>query len=600
MESIIQVYDFNAYHLLSEIVVEDAYVYEKINDKYTFDFTCYEQVGTQFLRPTSIIGVVNEFFRIASVNISPIEGKYEVSCEHISYELNALTPEEAEEESEELHYEGFVWDIIREILQGTRFKWSPWDDIQERFSFVTSSKGKRSRIIEFCTQFGFEARWRKFDVEILLHRGSKRRGLEIELGVNLRDLKINQIFNQDGTVEQSFDIDFINLNRIKDENGNPLSWVEFYLGDVVYLMYNNQPHEQRAVSVGFNPFSRALPTVELESPSRDIVEVIASGGGTSRGGGGGGGGVQMDSVVFAESRGILFFHANYEEWDWDGDSEVQFPITDMSEFYIDLGELTLEPNAYVRLKFSGYFDINSFKDDGGNWIENPDPIELKFFIDENSHEVMSTFDYDDGQRGTPIIIYQQPKQLIKHPNQFKQQFEFEVVFKNTIRLYDTDEEKIVMYYVFDTERGHVRINMDTVNDEVQLLVANYPDPDSITDEQMMQFYMSVIERLYGQFEQFIFNYDVIDIRQETIQPKTLPRRMIKFPLLLGVETSLSDADDYNHNSFFMGEELRLDFIGQGYSFDTQHKHYQQPPSQLGVRFIDYPYIEQPNRPRPIG
>lgn len=277
MTSTITILNDSNQAVIGEIVVENAYIYERINDKYTFEFTCYEQEDTDLLAQSTLIYADSDYFRIASIRETPIQKKFEVSCEHISYELNVITPEEQSESMEELHYEGRVWEIVEEILEGTRFQWIPSDDIDDTFKFSTQTRGIRSRIIEFCKTFGLEVHWRRFDVAIQTRRGADK-GLEIELGENLQDLVINKTFNFNGTITTTYDIDFIDLNKVYDSYGEPLRETDFHMGDTVYLLINGRTVQQRGVAVGYDIFRRELPTIELESTVKDITEVIADGG----------------------------------------------------------------------------------------------------------------------------------------------------------------------------------------------------------------------------------------------------------------------------------------------------------------------------------
>lgn len=304
MSSKIKILNDSNQSVIGEIEVADAKIYEKINDKYTFDFSCYEQKDTNLLKQSTLISADDDYFRIASIRKYPIQGRYEVSCEHVSYELNVITAEEAEEEMEELTYSGFVWEIIGEILEGTRFAWIPSDDIPDTFDFVTKTRGKRSRIIEFCKQNGLEAHFRRFEVATQTRRGADN-SLEIELGKNLEDLVIIEDFKFDGTIETSFDVDFIDLNKIVDDNGQPLESFEVHMGDTVKVKVGNKTYEQRVMAHSYNPFNKALPTIELENAVHDILEVIADGatvvGSPSTGNGG-----VMETASAPFSNGLEF------------------------------------------------------------------------------------------------------------------------------------------------------------------------------------------------------------------------------------------------------------------------------------------------------
>lgn len=260
--------------VIGEIEVTNAKIYERINDKYTFEFTCYEQENSNLIAQQTLIFVDDDYFRIATVKETPIDKKYEVYCEHISYELNVVSPHAIDDVWE---YNGWIGDVINEMLLGTRFSFVPSDDLPNVKDFVTDTKPIRSRILELCAFCGFEVNWNRFDVAIQARRGADN-GLTIELGKNLKDLTINKTFEFDGSITTNYDIDFVDLNKILDTDGNPLEIFEFHMGDTVNLKLNpTRIVKQRGVAVGYDPFSRALPTIELQNVVNNIVEDIANG-----------------------------------------------------------------------------------------------------------------------------------------------------------------------------------------------------------------------------------------------------------------------------------------------------------------------------------
>lgn len=251
---------------------ENAYIHERVNDKYTFEFTCYAQDGTELLNNNPLIFVDDDYFEIAQIQEMPVLNKFEVLCEHVSYELNAGRDDEIN-----AVYVGTPMEIANQILadNNTRIRCT-YSDAPQVITFKTKIGPVRSRLIELAQSIGFVVIFRKLELSIVRRRGHDY-GLEIELGKNLKDVTITKNFNFDGTVTQAIDIDFIDLNKLVDENGEPLEVFEFHLGDTVYLKFRDEVIAQRGISVGYNPFRRELPTIELDSPVRGITEVISGG-----------------------------------------------------------------------------------------------------------------------------------------------------------------------------------------------------------------------------------------------------------------------------------------------------------------------------------
>jgi len=260
--------------VLGELEVADAYLYERVNDKYTFEIEYYEQEDAHLVTKKALIhsDVDDDYFRVAQLTETPIQNKYELTCEHVSYELN-----DGRDDEINAVYTGTPMEIANKILtdNDTRYRCT-YSDFNEVVTFKTKTAPIRSRLIEFVNSIGAEIIFRRFEVSIVTRRGHDN-GLTIELGKNLKDVTITKVFNLDGTISQSFDIDFIDLNKIVDANGNPLEPYECHLGDSVYLKIRGETIAQRSVAVGFNPFKHALPTIELDSPVQSLTKLIAEG-----------------------------------------------------------------------------------------------------------------------------------------------------------------------------------------------------------------------------------------------------------------------------------------------------------------------------------
>ena len=591
-----KVYILNNLTLLDEgeIVVETAYIHEKINDKYTFDFTCYEQEDTELLMNECLIEADNDYFRIASINFSPIDGLYEVSCEHVSYELNALTPEEEEEEEEELHYEGYVWQIVREILEDTRFTWIPSDNVPGRYLFSTKSKGKRTRIIEFCRANGLEIHWRKFEVATQTRRGHDN-GLEIELGENLRDLKINTIFNINGTIEQTYDIDFIDLNKLLDENGDPLKPFEFHMGDTVYLKYKDQTVVQRGVAVGYNPFQRALPTIELESPSRDILGVIADSDRTTSGllnVGGGNNGWKMVFHKYVDFSGqAMYLRTNDTTGRWDG-FYVPYEIeNDMLNFKINIGKLTLQPNAEFKISINGtayleslkVYDENSYGGGdlvyGGEYGEN---------VYEANPEIIYGGYYLAYFQDYPINEIQSYESI--YSSGYDNFIFYEAHVKNNVRLYDNKNIRYRYYNVLDTERGLITVYMYRLRDELERLIKNIPNPEDVDEYYLINV---AFQNIYGRnFARHFSDYEVIDTYDEIFNLTPRVHEFRDFPLSIGVFIADWDIGDYDILSVHLGSEMNIEIIGTGFEFTPNEQYTYGQQGEVGIDFDDYPYIKK--------
>ena len=261
----------------SEIIriydLTDARIFESVNDKYTFDFSCHQQPGLEYLTKDNIVVADGDYFRIYKKTTQRSNGtSVTVSCEHISYELNT------KRDAVKVLYKGTAREILQKMITDNNARFTVETvDVAGTHSFATETGPLRSRMIEFAKFLGAEIKFLRFGVSILTRRGHDY-GLTFELGKNLIELQEVYEVAEDGTAVTSYEVGFIDLNKILDTNGQPLEAVEAHLGDTVYLVDSGLGINiaQRIESASYNPFRKELPTIELVKPVYDINTTITN------------------------------------------------------------------------------------------------------------------------------------------------------------------------------------------------------------------------------------------------------------------------------------------------------------------------------------
>lgn len=255
---------------LAEIAIAydlmDTKIHEQINDKYTLDFNILPYENVWRIGYPNLLEIDNDYFQVrrvtknrgASLDMS-------VSCEHVSYQMNMYNTEGIE-----TTYTGTPYEILTHLLFGLRFT-PGLVEFSSATEFKTSTVGMRSRIIEFANQIGAEVKFYKFQVSLLLRRGGDR-GLTIEVGDNLLNMTEIAETQVNGEIVKSYEVGVIDLNKIVDENGQPLKNVEIHLGDTVNLIDEQFGIDinLHIVSMEYDPFSKVLPTVEIGNTIKNL------------------------------------------------------------------------------------------------------------------------------------------------------------------------------------------------------------------------------------------------------------------------------------------------------------------------------------------
>lgn len=249
----------------------DTKIHQQINDKYTLDFNILPYENVWRIGYPNILEIDDDYFqarrvtknRSASLDMS-------VSCEHVSYQMNMYNTEGIE-----TSYTGTPYEILTHLLFGLRFT-PGLVEFSETTEFKTKTVGMRSRIIEFANQIGAEVKFYKFEVSLLLRRGGDR-GLTIEVGENLLSMTEITETQVDGEIVKSYEVGVIDLNKIMGSDGQPLKDVEIHLGDTVNLIdvQFGIDINLHIVSTEYDPFSKALPTVEIGNTIKDISTTFA-------------------------------------------------------------------------------------------------------------------------------------------------------------------------------------------------------------------------------------------------------------------------------------------------------------------------------------
>lgn len=242
-------------------IVNEPLIVEEIGGSFTLDFDAHYNAKND-LTSNVIISVDGKYFKIAKVIKNRSDTiTLSVRCEHISYELIADY-----DLSEDLELEGTAEYMINQILLGSRFRLVECLATSEAY-YRTSSADKRQQLIDVMNLFGGELIFDNFNVSLVYQRGGDK-GLDIELGVNL--LGVTEEINfVNGNA--AYEVDLVDLAHV---SGNEIDFSSAELGDTITIIDNilGIHSNERIISISYNPFKRALPTITVGDYIRNLSE----------------------------------------------------------------------------------------------------------------------------------------------------------------------------------------------------------------------------------------------------------------------------------------------------------------------------------------
>ena len=255
-------------------------IYQQLNNRHTLTFNILPYENVWRIGYPNILEIDNDYYQVRRVE--KLRNKtlmMTVDCEHASYELNHVPSEEEDDEFVGITHTGTASQIIGEIIEGTRFKVGNID-FPGTFEFTTDVRGLRSRINAFAEEVGAEVRFHKFDVHMTSRLGTDK-GLTLEVGKNIMEMREIATTDMSGRISKSYEVGVIDLSRITDSSGKPEIPQTIELGDMISLKDEQFGIDRkiRIVSVDYNPFQKALPTVEIDNVLTTVEGEINTGTG---------------------------------------------------------------------------------------------------------------------------------------------------------------------------------------------------------------------------------------------------------------------------------------------------------------------------------
>lgn len=286
--------------------------------------------------------------------------------------------------------------------------------------------------------------------------------------------------------------------------------------------------------------------------------------------------MDMETFLYTDYRGALFFTSNYLEYGGHDKEQnpITYPITDMSDFTIPLGYLSLEPNAYTKIKFTGLIEFDNFSHE----VDNPEKSSVKVCVKDIS-----------GYDGKFFILNQEPLELNLDSNEKDIYFDYEIVIKNTVKIGNRHDIKQKVIYIYDTEKGKIEIDIYAYYGRVFQIIEELggePPDDFDPDLELNK----IIEEDFGTFEQNIFEYPM-EVETFEIESETEIKRIKDLPLRLRIITSVSNQNEYPNISINFDKQLRVDFSGIGYEFNPDNDYYTPDTKKFIADLDDFEYFE---------
>ena len=206
---------------------------KRINNKYIFDFTCFEkEYKSEYIQFDNVIQADNQTFDIKYIETSHnFDGEivYSVKCEHVIYRL-------LDTELDNYAYTGTPTEILTDLLSGTDFSVGTVDYVDSVVFAVNRSTNKMAIIYALANSLGGEIGFSDdgFTINLLSSVGSDN-GYQVRIKKNLQSIK--KVVDQRGETKTTYQFDVVNISQSDELKRQGLEDLESVdIGDTIQLI----------------------------------------------------------------------------------------------------------------------------------------------------------------------------------------------------------------------------------------------------------------------------------------------------------------------------------------------------------------------------
>lgn len=236
--------------------------FERLNEENTLEFTSVlDKKAITYINENNIVEFDEDYFDIVyySQEVSDTETPImKVECEHISYRLN-----DPAYYTDNFAYTGTPESILTNLLAGTDFTVGTVEFTESMTYSAQEKKSRRQMLMEFVATLGGEVDFDKFEISILIRRGST--DLQIfTTGKNIR--MISKIYNgRENPPVVSYTCTPV---QTPDKRIN--------IGDDILLIQSELSIQDtlRVVSIGYNPEDETQAEFEISNSVKSLEDKL--------------------------------------------------------------------------------------------------------------------------------------------------------------------------------------------------------------------------------------------------------------------------------------------------------------------------------------
>ena len=195
---------------LSNTIKDSTKIKKKVNDMYTFGFSCYEEeLKSAYVSVGNKVYIENQFFDIVYLEKTHnTDLTYRAQCEHISYRLEEI-------ELDSYAFTGTPSEILADVIEDENFVVGQVDYTDPITVSFNSKITKRKIVKELANLLGAKLTYTDDGYTFnLLNKLGENKGYSVRLGKNL--IGVRKTIDSRGGLKTYYEVDIVTLKNSTD------------------------------------------------------------------------------------------------------------------------------------------------------------------------------------------------------------------------------------------------------------------------------------------------------------------------------------------------------------------------------------------------
>ena len=196
--------------VLSNTIKDSTKIKKKVNDMYTFGFSCYEEeLKSAYVSVGNKVYIENQFFDIVYLEKTHnTDLTYRAQCEHISYRLEEI-------ELDSYAFTGTPSEILADVIEDENFVVGQVDYTDPITVSFNSKITKRKIVKELANLLGAKLTYTDDGYTFnLLNKLGENKGYSVRLGKNL--IGVRKTIDSRGGLKTYYEVDLVTLKNSTD------------------------------------------------------------------------------------------------------------------------------------------------------------------------------------------------------------------------------------------------------------------------------------------------------------------------------------------------------------------------------------------------